>query len=166
MQVNSLQDAFVDSLKDIYDAEHQIIETLPQMEQQAQSKELKTAFREHLAQTRNQVQRLEQVFQQFGESPARKACKGMKGTLAEGKEMIQSAQDPDVRDAMMIAAAQHVEHYEMAAYGTLRTWAQTLGNREACGLLQQTLDEEGETDHKLTRIAEQRGLNREAAQAA
>ena len=108
-----------------------------------------------------QVQRLEQVFQMFGQSPERKTCKGMKGTLAEGNEMIQHAQDPDVRDALMIGAAQHVEHYEMAGYGTVRTYAEMLGRDEHVTLLERTLQEEEQADELLTELAESH-INQEA----
>ncbi len=149
-------------MQDVYDAEHQILEALPLMAQAVSSQELRSAFEEHRMQTEGQVRRLEQAFQMMGQSPERKTCKGIQGLIREAQELMQEGADADVLDAGLIAAAQKVEHYEMAAYGSARTWARRLGNQELCALLQQTLDEEGQTDEKLTRIAES-SVNQEAA---
>ena len=162
MALESLKELALHELKDLYDAEHQILEALPQMAEAASSPQLKKAFNEHLQQTQGQVARLEQVFQQLGEQATRKHCMGVSGLIKEGQELIKKQADPDVKDAGLIAAAQKVEHYEMAGYGTGRTWARLLGMEEAANLLQQTLDEEGETDKKLTALAEG-GVNEEAA---
>ena len=135
MHLNTLRDLFVDELKDLYDAETQITRALPMMAAKASSPDLKMAFEEHLGQTQVQIQRLEQIFQQLGESPTGKTCKAMRGLLAEGEELLKHGGDPDVLDAGMIAAAQKVEHYEIASYGTARTWAQLLGEQEAATLL-------------------------------
>jgi ferritin-like metal-binding protein YciE len=154
-ELNSLDDLFLDQLKDLYDAEHRIIEALPLMAEAAHSSALKEAFIHHLDQTRTQAARLEQIFQHLGKSAERQTCDAIKGIVKEGSEMVQAKGDPDVKDAALIAAAQRVEHYEMAGYGSARTFAERLGHREAAGLLQQTLNEEGATDHLLTQIAEQ-----------
>jgi len=153
MKLETLRDLMCHELKDIYDAEHQITEALPVMAREASAPDLKNAFTEHLEQTRTHISRLEQVFQQLGVPAERQTCAGMKGLLTEGKQLMKENADPDVMDAGLIAAAQRVEHYEMAAYGTVRTYASELGDQSICSLLQQTLDEEGETDKKLTRLA-------------
>jgi ferritin-like metal-binding protein YciE len=165
MKLATLQDLYVDELKDLYSAETQILKALPQMAQAASSQELKSAFQEHEHQTRGQVERLEQIFQKLETDPKGKACKGMQGLLAEGQEFIQEKPEPAVMDAGLISMAQRVEHYEIAGYGSVRTYAQQLGLNEDVGLLQQTLDEEGQTDKKLTQLAEQRGINRRAEQS-
>lgn len=154
MKVDSLRKLYIDELKDLYSAEKQILEALPTMAKKAANEELKQGFEQHLEQTRHQVERLDKIFQGLDERPTGKTCKGMQGLIKEGEEMIKEVSDPEVRDAGMISAAQRVEHYEMAGYGTVRTYAELLGEKEAARLLQQTLDEEGETDKKLTRIAE------------
>jgi len=164
MKLESIKDLYVSELKDLYDAEQQIIQALPKMAQAASSPELRSAFEEHLGQTRGQAQRLEQIFEMMGSKPARKRCKGIAGVLEEGEELLKEKAEPDVLDAGLICGAQKVEHYEIAGYGSVRTYAQLLGENEAARLLQQTLDEEGETDKKLTRLAE-KGINREAAMA-
>jgi ferritin-like metal-binding protein YciE len=152
--INSLDSLFQDELKDIYDAEKQITKALPKMIKKAGADELRAAFEEHLQQTEQQIERLEEVFEQL-EMPARgKKCVGMQNLIKEGQEMMAEADDDDTRDALMIAAAQKIEHYEIAAYGTLRVWANLLGHSEASGLFEQTLDEEKETDQRLTAIAE------------
>jgi ferritin-like metal-binding protein YciE len=153
-KLESLRELYLDEIKDIYDAEHQILQALPKMEEKATAPELKDAFREHFSQTTNQVARLEQVFQLLGVEPERKTCKGMKGLLAEGEHFVKARGDDDTLDAALIAAAQRVEHYEMAAYGTLRTYALCLGHEPQAELLQTTLDEEKETDQNLSMIAE------------
>jgi ferritin-like metal-binding protein YciE len=160
----NLKDLYVDELKDLYDAEHQILEALPQMAEKASHPELKQAFRTHLEQTRGQVTRLEQVFQKLGVEPERKTCKAMKGLMAEGEEILKAKGDEDTIDAALIAAAQRVEHYEIAGYGTMRSLARRLGHEDQARLLQQTLDQEGEADKKLTRLAESR-INAEAVYA-
>lgn len=153
-KLNSLQDLYLEQLQDLYDAEQQITKALPKMAKAASSPELKKSFELHLEQTQNQITRLEQVFEQLGEKATGKTCKAMKGLIAEGEELMSEEADPAVMDAGLIAAAQRVEHYEMAGYGTLRTWATILGMNDSVKLLQQTLDEEGETDHKLSALAE------------
>ena len=156
MQLKTLEDLFIHELKDLYNAENQITKALPKMAKAASSPELKSAFEEHLEQTRGQIARLDQVFEKLGRASGGVVCKAMKGLVEEGEEMVSEEADPDVKDAGLIAAAQRVEHYEMAGYGTARTFAQQLGHTEIANLLQQTLDEEGETDKKLTKLAESR----------
>lgn len=152
---NSLEKLFVDSLKDLYDAEHQIIKALPKMADAAKSQELKTSLNQHLETTRQQAERLEQVFGVLNEKPARKKCMGMEGLIREGEQHIQELKsDPKALDAGLIASAQKVEHYEIAGYGTAKTYAQMLGHKEAVRLLDQTLSEECETDENLTKLAE------------
>jgi ferritin-like metal-binding protein YciE len=160
--MQSLQDLLIDHLKDIYDAEHQIVAALPLMADAASSSQVKKAFQEHLRQTEGQIARLERVFQMMGQRAARKTCKGMKGVIQEGQEVMEHDSTEEVRDAGLIAAAQKVEHYEMAAYGTARTYAQLLEQHEAAQLLQQTLDEEQMTDKELSVIASK--VNVEAVQ--
>ena len=162
MSSHNLRELFVEQLRDVYDAEQRITKALPKMAKAAQSDELRTAFENHLRQTEEHVNRLERVMKSLDETPKRKTCKAIVGLLEEGEELIGESEE--VRDAALIAAAQKVEHYEMATYGCLRTWAQLLGEEEASQLLQQTLDEEGETDHQLTAIAE--SLNAEALNQA
>lgn len=154
MKLETLNDLLIDHLKDLYDAEHQITKALPKMAEAASSQQLKSAFQQHLSETENQIRRLEQVFETMGKKATRKTCKAMKGLVEEGEEILKEDADPSVRDAGLIAAAQKVEHYEMAGYGTVRTYARMLGMTEAANLLQQTLDEEGMTDEKLTQLAE------------
>lgn len=161
MALTTLHDLYVDELKDLYSAESQILKALPKMVKTASAPDLKAAFEDHLEKTEVHVQRLEQIFQELNQSPKGKKCHGMEGLLAEGKEMIEEDATADVKDAGLISAAQRVEHYEMAGYGSVRTYAQQLGYREAARLLQQTLDEEGDADHKLTQLAVTH-INREA----
>jgi ferritin-like metal-binding protein YciE len=163
--LNSFDDLFVEQLQDLYDAEQRITKALPKMAAAAHHPSLKAAFEEHLRQTENQVKRLEQVFQHLGKSAQTKTCEAMKGLIEEGSEIISGEGDPDVKDAALIAAAQRVEHYEIAAYGTARTFAQRLGQPEAARLLQETLDEEAGTDKKLTALAE-KSINPKAAAMA
>jgi ferritin-like metal-binding protein YciE len=158
----TLRDLYLDELRDLYDAEHQLLDALPKMEERASHDELKRAFRSHLGETRGQVSRLEQVFEMCGEKADRKTCVAMKGLVSEGEEILKATGDDDVIDAGLIAAAQKVEHYEMAGYGTLRTVARRLGFDDQARLLQQSLDQEGAADKKLTQIAESR-VNVEAA---
>lgn len=160
-KLSSLNELLIEELKDLYDAEHQLTKALPKMAEAATNPQLKTAFTSHLAETEGHIQRLEQVFSLLGEKASRKTCKAMKGLVEEGSEVIEEKAEPEVKDAALIGAAQRVEHYEMAGYGTVRTFALTLGNTEAANLLQQTLDEEGNADKKLTRIAESR-INQQA----
>ncbi|HEX6804261.1 MAG TPA: ferritin-like domain-containing protein [Terriglobales bacterium] len=160
MEINSLQELYLEQLKDLYDAEHQIIKALPKMIDKTESEELKDALNEHLEVTREQASRIERIFSEMGEKAKAEKCKGMQGVIAEGDDLIGEIDDPKVRDAAIIAAAQRVEHYEMAGYGTARTYAQLLGEEEAADLLQETLDEEKEADQKLTELASE--LNVEA----
>ena len=159
---DSLRELFIDQLKDIYDAEQRITKALPKMAQAADSEELASGFEEHLKETEEHVRRLEEVFEAIDESPSRKTCKAMVGLLEEGQDVIDEDGSPETKDAGLIAAAQKVEHYEMAVYGCLRTWAELLGEDEPVRLLQATLDEEGTTDKKLTEIAQ--SLNVEAVE--
>lgn len=154
MEIDSLRKLYVDELKDLYSAEKQIIQALPRMAKKASNDKLRQAFEEHLEVTRMQVERLDRIFEMLGKSPRGKKCKGMEGLVEEGKEMMQEDMEDDVMDAALIAAAQRIEHYEIAGYGTVRTYAQLLGEKEHVKLLQQTLDEEGNTDKKLTQLAE------------
>jgi len=153
-KVNTLEDLFMEMVKDLYSAEKQLVKALPKMAKAAQSPDLQKAFKDHLSQTEGHVERLEQISAELESSPRGKKCVGMEGLVEEGNEIIQEDMDPDVRDAGLIAAAQKVEHYEIASYGALRTWAQQLGHDNAARLLQETLDEEGEANKKLTAIAE------------
>ncbi len=154
MKLETLKDLFVEELRDLYSAENQILKALPKMHKAAHSPELKAAFELHLKQTEGQVARLEQIFTKLGEKPTGKTCKAMEGLVAEGSEMIHEKAEPAVKDAGLIAAAQRVEHYEMAGYGTVRTFAKHLKMTEAEHLLQQTLQEEEATDKKLSTLAE------------
>ncbi len=166
MKLNSLQDLYLSELKDLYDAENRIIKALPKMVEAANSPELRTAFEEHLEQTRMQAQRLEQIFQKMGETPKGEKCEGIVGILDEGEDVMDEVEDapPAVCDAALISAAQRVEHYEIAAYGTVRTFARRLGHEDHAQLLNQTLQEEGNTDKKLTNLAESY-INEEAKSA-
>ena len=157
-QLDSMDSLFVDQLRDLYDAEQRLTQALPKMAGAAHSPALKAAFQQHLQETQGQVTRLERVFQTAGQSAKAETCEAMKGLLAEGEEVVDAKGDPDVKDAALIAAAQRVEHYEIAGYGCARTFAQRLGNQEAVRLLQETLDEEAAADKKLTQLAEQ-GIN-------
>jgi ferritin-like metal-binding protein YciE len=150
----TLQKLYVEQLKDLYSAENQILEALPKMIQKATHSDLKRGFQEHYQQTEQQVQRLEEISEMIGESLAGHECKGMKGLLKEGEEAMEEFKDSDVLDAALIASAQRVEHYEMAGYGCSRTYANMLGFSDQATILQRTLDEEGETDKKLTELAE------------
>lgn len=161
MEMNTLKDLYVTELKDLYSAEKQIVKALPKMIKATKHPELKAAFKTHLQQTEQHIKRLEKVCDELGVSPRGKKCVGMEGLLEEGSELIGEDPDEDVLDAGLISAAQHVEHYEMAGYGTVRTYARQLGYESQAQLLQQTLDEEGETDHLLTDLAEAR-INIEA----
>lgn len=164
MKVDNIEKLFVNELKDLYSAEKQITRVLPKMAKAATSEELRTAFETHLKETEGQIERLDRVFEILGKSASGKTCQGMKGVLEEGAEMMEETEEGEVRDAGMISAAQRVEHYEIAAYGTVRTLAELLGQKEIAKLLQETLDEEGNTDKKLTQIAT--NVNRQAQQKA
>jgi ferritin-like metal-binding protein YciE len=164
VEINSLRELYIDHLRDLYDAENQLIKALPRMAKEASSDELRQAVEEHLEQTRGQAERLEQIFEQLGEKPKGKKCKGMQGVIEEGKETLEEDMEEDTKDAAIIAAAQRVEHYEIAGYGTARTYANLLGENEAAELLEETLNEEKETDQKLTQLAEE--INVEAAEGS
>jgi ferritin-like metal-binding protein YciE len=145
---------FMEELADAHNAEQQLTKALPKMVKFAQSSELKEAFESHLEETRNHITRLEQAAESFGQSIGKKKCQGMEGIVDEGEDMADDFEDSPACDAALIAAAQKVEHYEIASYGTLCTWAQTLGHTEALELLRENLEEEKQADEKLTRIAE------------
>ena len=155
MDENGLKQLYVEELKDLFSAENQLIKALPKMAKAASAEELRQAFEQHLEQTKNQVTRLEQVFEMLDENPKGKKCVGMEGLVKEGSEVMQADFEDDVMDAALIAAAQRVEHYEIAAYGTVRSYAELLGEDEQGSLLGETLDEEKETDQKLTDLAKQ-----------
>jgi ferritin-like metal-binding protein YciE len=163
MQQQALRDLYIDELRDIYNAETQLLKALPKMAKAATSDELRSGFEEHLEQTRGHVSRLEQIFEDLDEKPSGKKCAGMEGLVKEGGEMIKSEFEGEVKDAGLIGAAQRVEHYEIAAYGTVRAFAELLGDRNAVDLLSQTLEEEKETDKKLTQLASE--INVEASQS-
>ena len=154
MALESLQDLYLEQLRDLHSAERQIIEALPKMIEQTSHPELRQAFELHLRQTEEQLRRLEQIGQKSGQKLTGHKCKGMEGLLEEGEELMKERADSDVLDAALISAAQRVEHYEMAGYGCARTYAQLLGLDDDAQILQRTLDEEGETDHSLTALAE------------
>ncbi len=155
MKLSSLEDLLHDNLKDLYSAENQLVKALPKMAKAASTPDLSAGFTEHLAQTRVHVQRLEEVCKQLGVSPKGKKCAAMEGLIEEGKEMMEQDAAPAVMDAGLIAAAQRVEHYEMAGYGCVREWAEQLGHQAAADLLEQTFDEEKATDEKLSQLAKQ-----------
>lgn len=163
MKLGSLQELYVEELKDLYSAENQLLQALPKMAKAASSPELSAAFEEHREQTRDQVERLDKVFQKLGVNPKGKKCQAMEGLIEEGQELLEADAAPAVLDAALIAAAQKVEHYEIAGYGTVRTYARLLGDEAAADLLQQTLDEESAADEKLTGLAE--NINVEADRA-
>lgn len=155
MAAENLHELFVDELRDIYDAEKQLTKALPKMAKAADSEDLRTAFEEHLEITRMQVNRLEEVFKSLGLAARGKACEGMRGLIEEGQEKMQELEQGATLDAALIASAQKVEHYEIATYGTLATFAEIMGHQDAKDLLGQTLDEEKEADEKLTQVAGQ-----------
>ena len=154
MEMESLRELYVEELKDLWSAETQITKALPKMMKAATNPKLKKAFNTHLKQTERQIKRLERIFKELDESPRGKKCVGMEGLIKEGQELIKEKPEPEVLDAGLIAAAQHVEHYEMAGYGCVRTWARQLGEDRQAELLQETLDEEEQTDKLLTDLAE------------
>ena len=164
MELESLKDLYIDELKDLYSAEKQIVKALPKMAKAASNPQLIKAFNTHLKQTERQVQRLERIFKELDESPRGKKCVGMEGLIEEGNELIKEKPEAEVLDAGLLSKAQHVEHYEMAGYGTVRTYAQQLGFERQAQLLQETLDEEMETDKLLSNLAES-SINLEAEAA-
>jgi ferritin-like metal-binding protein YciE len=166
MKINTLDQLLEHELEDLLSAEQQLVEALPKMADAASSDSLKTAFKDHLKQTKTHVTRLEKAFKELGKEPKAVKCKGMEGLIKEGEEMIKNAAPGDILDAGLIGAAQRVEHYEMAAYGTARAFARALGHDKLIDLLQTTLDEEGGTNKHLTQLAEGRmsytGINEKA----
>jgi ferritin-like metal-binding protein YciE len=162
VELNSLEELYVEELRDLYSAENQILKALPKMAKAASDRQLQRAFTQHERQTQQHVKRLERIFKDLGKSPKGKKCVGMEGLLKEGQELIKEKPEPEVLDAGLISKAQHVEHYEIAGYGTVRTYARELGRNQHADLLQQTLNEEGETDKLLTQLAES-SVNVEAA---
>ena len=154
MKLDNLRKLFVEELRDLYSAESQLVKALPKMAKGASSEELKQALEDHLEQTQGHVERLEEVFEQLDETPKGKTCKAMKGLVEEGSEILEEDGEDSVIDAGIIAAAQKVEHYEIASYGTVRAWAGLLGENEAAELLQETLDEEGEANKLLNKLAQ------------
>jgi len=161
MKLESLKDLYLEQLKDLYSAETQLVDALPKMAEGASSADLRKAFNDHLRQTTEHVRRLERIFQDLQESPKGNTCEGMKGLIKEGDQMLHMRGDASVLDAGLIAAAQRVEHYEIAGYGTVRTYAELLGRSEHVSLLEHTLREEEETDERLTELAESH-VNQEA----
>jgi ferritin-like metal-binding protein YciE len=154
MEVEDLRDLYVDQLRDLYSAENQLVKALPKMAKAANDEQLKQGFLDHLEETKGHVERLTTIFERLNEKPGGKKCKAMEGLIEEGKEMIEEDASPEAKDAGLIAAAQRVEHYEIAGYGTVRAYAKLLGEDAAIKLLQQTLDEEAAADRKLTALAE------------
>jgi len=163
-QITTMEELFIDELRDLYDAEKQLTKALPKMAKAASTEELKAAFEEHLSETENQVTRLEQIFKDLGEKASGKTCAAMAGLIKEGNELAQESEESAVRDAGLIAAAQKVEHYEISGYGSARTHAEILGNDDAVSLLEETLEEEKSADEKLNELAENM-VNQEAAGA-
>jgi ferritin-like metal-binding protein YciE len=162
MELNTLRDLYIEELNDLYSAENQLVKVLPKMAKAATAKTLKNGFEKHLTETKTHITRLNQVFKGLRTSPGGKKCKAMEALIAEGDEIISKDAEPEVRDAGLIAAAQRVEHYEMAGYGCVRTYAKLLGHKQAERTLQKTLNEEGATDKKLTRLAERINVKAEA----
>jgi ferritin-like metal-binding protein YciE len=153
MELQTLKDLYIHELKDLFSAEQQLVKALPKMAKAASNKELAAGFQEHLEQTKGHAERLEQILSSHKQSTRGPKCKGMEGIIAEGAEMIEEEADDEVKDAGLIAAAQRVEHYEMAGYGTARTYAELLGDKEGAKLLGLTLEEERRTDQKLSKLA-------------
>jgi ferritin-like metal-binding protein YciE len=154
MKLDTLKTLYINELRDLYNAENQLVKVLPKMAKGASSEELKDAFEKHLKQTKSHVERLEEVFEDLGEKPKGKTCKAMKGLIEEGSEILHEDGEESVIDAGIIVAAQKVEHYEIAGYGSVRTFAQLLGRDRSAELLQTTLDEESETNETLNQLAE------------
>jgi ferritin-like metal-binding protein YciE len=165
MKLESLKDLYLEQLKDLYSAETQLVDALPKMAEAATSPDLKKGFMDHLRQTQEHATRLERIFKDLGESGKGETCEGMKGLIKEGSEMAKMKGEDAARDAGLIAAAQRVEHYEIAAYGTVRTYAELLGHDQHVTLLEKTLNEEEQTDEKLTQLAESH-INQEALAGA
>jgi ferritin-like metal-binding protein YciE len=153
-KISTLEDAYIEQLRDLYNAENQLVKALPKMAKAAHSEELKNGFLEHLEQTKGHVSRLEQIFEELDEKPSGKKCQAMAGLVEEGAETIDEDAAPAVKDSLLIAAAQRVEHYEIAGYGTVKTFAELLGHDDAAKLLEETLQEEVDTDNKLTEAAQ------------
>jgi ferritin-like metal-binding protein YciE len=164
MKMESLTDLYLEQLRDLYSAENQLVEALPKMAEAAHSSDLKKGFNDHLRQTKEHVTRLERIFKALNEDPEGTTCKAMKGLIKEGEEMVKAKGDPDVVDAGLIACAQRVEHYEIAAYGTVRAYSKALNRADALALIEKTLQEEKEADHKLTQLAESH-INSDASRA-
>ena len=162
--IDNLQQLFVEQLRDLYDGEQQITKALPSLIDKASSSALKTALQEHLEVTRDQIVRLEKIFAELGEKSSGETCKGMKGVLDEGDHLVSKGGDPSVTDACIITSAQRVEHYKIAGYGTVKTYARQLGRTNFAQLLEQTLAEEKEADHKLSQLANT--INEQAREAA
>jgi ferritin-like metal-binding protein YciE len=163
MKLENLQQLFVKELRDLYDAENQITDALPKLIDAAQHSDLKNALQQHLNVTQQQIARLDHIFQMLNEKPTGETCKGMKGVIKEGDEIVSQGGDPSTVDAGIISAAQRVEHYEMAGYGTVRTYAELLGQNEMARLLEQTLKEEQEADKTLSQIAKAVNVEAKAA---
>jgi ferritin-like metal-binding protein YciE len=161
MKLESLKDLYLEQLKDLYSAETQLVDALPKMAEAASAQDLKKGFNDHLKQTQEHVKRLERIFKDLGEDAKGETCEGMKGLIKEGSSMAKMKGEDAARDAGLIAAAQRVEHYEIAAYGTVRTYAELLGHDQHVTLLEKTLNEEEETDDRLTQLAESH-INEEA----
>ena len=164
MQMESLQELLIHELRDLYSAENQLLKAMPKMVKKASNPQLKKSIENHMRETEGQVQRLQKVFEKLGKKPTGKKCLAMEGLIEEGKEAMGEDMDEETMDAALIAIAQKIEHYEIAGYGTARTWAQQIGDEQTAKLLQQTLDEEGKTDKLLTELAEST-INVEAAEA-
>jgi ferritin-like metal-binding protein YciE len=162
---SELKELYVDELKDIYSAETQLVKALPKMAKAAVSAELRNGFQEHLTQTEGHVTRLEQIFEELGEKPTGKKCKGMAGLIKEGGEAAEEAYEGEVKDSALIGAAQRVEHYEIAAYGTVRVMAEKLGDDKAVQLLTQTLQEEKDTDVKLSKLSDKMKIEADQVKA-
>ncbi len=154
MTLETLHDLYVNELKDLYNAEHQLLKALPKMAIAASTPQLAQAFTDHLSETKTQIDRLDHIFKDLDTNPAGKTCKAMEGLLEEGKEIMAADANPSILDAALITVAQRIEHYEMAGYGCVRTFARLLGYEQAANMLQVTLDEEGAADQKLSRLAE------------
>ncbi|HEY7615992.1 MAG TPA: ferritin-like domain-containing protein [Terriglobales bacterium] len=164
MRAESLRDLYIQQLQDLYNSENQLIKALPKLAKAASSEQLRSTLEEHLEQTQHQASRLEDIFSDLNEDPKGKKCKGMEGLIKEGQEVLEEDMEPEVLDAALIAAAQRVEHYEIAGYGCVKTYAKLLGEQQAAGVLEEILNEEKEADRKLNEIAEE--INLEAAPAA
>ena len=163
MEMDSLQELLIEEMRDLYNAETQLTKALPKMAKKASNPQLRKAFETHLRETEGHVERLQKIFDKLGKKPTGKKCAAMAGLVEEGKEMMGEDMDEETMDAALISIAQKVEHYEIASYGTVRTWANLLGDEQTAKVLQQTLDEEGKTDKLLTQLAED-SINIDAAQ--